>query len=273
MSAPRFFCDQLPHIGQHLTLPQPLAHHALRVLRLGQGADMVLFDGRGGQVAARLVLEGGAARARVLRHDDREAELRGRVTLVQGLASGDKMDWIVEKAVEVGATAVQPIAAQRSVLRLSGARLDKRWQHWQRIVQSASEQCGRNRLMEVARVATLATYLEGLRDNAQHHQSQQTQHHELPGGGHSGQTLLLCCDPDAPDRLADVLSQIRPNDAASCAAPHVVVLVGPEGGWSPQEQDCARAHGAVPVRFGPRILRTETAGIALISAITALLDW
>jgi len=242
---PRFFCGQAIAVGAYLTLPDALAHH-VRVLRLEDGASITLFNGQGGQFEARLMLQGGRACAQVLRHCPFEAELHGRITLVQGLAGGDKMDWVVEKAVEMGVAVVQPIAAQRSVLRLSGNRLEKRLQHWQRIAQAASEQCGRNRLMTVPTVLTLEQYL-----SLRQHDTQQD-------------ALMLCCDPDAPDNLQDVLPTPRP---------HLIVLIGPEGGWSPQELDTARVHGAKCVRFGSRILRTETAGIALVSAITTLQSW
>jgi len=241
MTPPRFFCDQPLTVGVSLRLPDALAHH-VRVLRLEPGADMILFNGQGGQFEARLLLDGKTGYARVLSHCPREAELRGRITLVQGLASGDKMDWIIEKAVEMGVAQVQPIAARRSVLRLSDSRLEKRLQHWQRIARAASEQCGRNRLMPVSTVMTLEKYLQGLEPAA----------------------LLLCCDPDAPENLHDLL----PTDHD-----HIILLVGAEGGWSPAEMKIAQTCGARQVRFGSRVLRTETAGMALVSAITALMKW
>jgi len=252
MTTPRFFCNQPITVGEFLRLPDALAHH-VRVLRLEQGVDITLFNGQGGQFEARLVLDGKAlegktAYAHVLKHSAREAELRGRITLVQGLASGDKMDWIIEKAVEMGVAQVQPIAARRSVLRLSGGgqekRLEKRLQHWQRIAQAASEQCGRNRLMPIATVLTLEKYLRERQNEPA--------------------ALLLCCDPDAPENLHDLL----PADYD-----HIILLVGAEGGWSQQELEVAQTCGARRVRFGSRVLRTETAGIALVSAITALNKW
>lgn len=243
MAHPRFFCPLELHAGQRLSLPDDIAHHAVRVLRLRDGADIVLFNGQGGQFTARLALEGKTPAADLLAHEPAEAELSGHITLVQGLPSGDKMDWVVEKAVEVGAARVLPVAAQRSVLQLSGARLDKRLQHWRRISQAASEQCGRNRLMPVEAPLALAPCLAQYAD---------------PDG------LTLFCDPDAPASLSESLPwQGR----------HITILVGPEGGWSPQEQEAALTAGARPVRFGARVLRTETAGIALVSAIAALQGW
>lgn len=243
MSTPRFFCDLPLAAGARQALPEALAHHALRVLRLQVGASIVLFNGQGGEYPATLQTEGKAAFAQLAEYLPREVELSGRITLVQGLPAGDKMDWVVEKAVELGTHRVIPIAARRSVLQLSGARLEKRVQHWSRVAQSASEQCGRNRLMPVASPVTLATYLE------------------RPASG-----LRLLCHPDATQNLAAAL-------AAQADIQDLTLLIGPEGGWSEDERALALAHGVQMVRYGPRVLRTETAGLALIAASSALLGW
>jgi len=243
MSAPRFFCDIPLSAGNRIALPEALAHHALRVLRLKAGETVVLFNGQGGEYPAVLDVEGKAGFAQLGDFTAREAELGGRITLVQGLPSGDKMDWVVEKAVELGAARVSPIAAQRSVLQLSGPRLDKRVAHWQRIAQSAAEQCGRNRLMAVDAPQSLADWLA------------------LPADG-----PRLLCHPEATDDLAGALR-------ATPGLQALTLLVGPEGGWSDKELELARQAGVQPVRFGPRVLRTETAGLALVAAVSALLGW
>ncbi len=243
MSLPRFFCDTPLSPGVRLPLPAALAHHAARVLRLRAGAAIVLFNGGGGEYPATLEIEGKDAWARLGDFDPRDAELAGRIVLVQGLPSGDKMDWVVEKAVELGASRVSPIAAQRSVLQLSGARLEKRVAHWTRIAQAASEQCGRNRLMAVDAPATLRDWLD------------------QPAEG-----LRLLCHPEAGQGLADAL-------AAQPGLRQLSLLVGPEGGWSDAELALAAERGVQAVRYGPRVLRTETAGLALMAAATALLGW
>lgn len=243
MPAPRFFCDTPLSADARIALPPALAHHALRVLRLRAGDAVVLFNGQGGQYPAVLDIEGQTGFARLGAFDPYEAELAGRITLAQGLPAGGKMDWVVEKAVELGAARVCPIAAQRSVLQLTGPRLDKRAAHWQRIAQSAAEQCGRNRLMAVDAPRTLIEWLTQPADGPR-----------------------LLCHPQATDDLADRLG----------AAPDLrslTLLVGPEGGWSDQELAVARAAGVQAVRFGSRVLRAETAGLALISAVSALLGW
>ncbi|HUH86953.1 MAG TPA: 16S rRNA (uracil(1498)-N(3))-methyltransferase [Pusillimonas sp.] len=242
MAQPRFFCSAPLQANQMQELPSDLAHYALRVLRLKDGSRITLFDGNGGQFDAILHVHGKTAQATVGAHQAIEAELPGRITLVQGLPSGDKMDWIVEKAVEMGAHRLIPVSARRSVVQLSAERQVKRLKHWERIAQSASEQCGRNRIMKIEAPASLETWLENMDET---------------GGA------LLLCHPEATQTLNDLIG----------SAANVTLLVGPEGGWSEEERQQAFNHGAKPVRFGTRVLRTETAGIALIAAISALKGW
>jgi 16S rRNA (uracil1498-N3)-methyltransferase len=240
MPVPRFFCPAPLQADCRIELPPELAHHALRVLRLADGAAIALFDGTGGQYPATLRVDGRRALAQVGGHEAVECELRGTLILVQGIAAGDRMDWIVEKAVELGVTELCPVAADRSVLRLAGPRLDKRLAHWRAIVQAASEQCGRNRLMQVHAPTPLAACLEAL---------------EGP---------VLFCHPDGSRDFRSALQEVQTR---------LCLMVGPEGGWSPEELAGARRRGLEGVRFGPRVLRTETAGLALAAAATALLHW
>lgn len=244
MAIPRFYCPTPLTAHSTITLPSDLAHHAIRVLRLKPDSDIVLFDGTGGQYAARLLVEGKSGYAAIAEHDPVEAELSGQITLVQGIAAGEKMDWVIEKATELGAYKVVPITAQRSVLQLRGDRLEKRLLHWQRVALAASEQCGRNRIMQVDPPYSLAAWLES----------------QMPDN-----TTTLLCHPDSHLTLPEALKPMR-TDSLS-------ILVGPEGGWSEQELMLAERHKALKVQFGRRVLRTETAGIALISAISALCGW
>lgn len=244
MATPRFFSSVPLEPEQTIELPQELAHHALRVLRLKPDTDIVLFDGRGGHYPARLIAEGKKGYAQTGAHQATEAELPGEITLVQGLPSGDKMDWVIEKAVELGASRLVPIAAQRSVLQLGGERLTKRMRHWERIAQSASEQCGRNRIMLIDEPQSLSSYLASTDLAAQ---------------------LTLLCHPEAGQTLEASLT--------GQAANRIALLVGPEGGWSDEEQAAAAHPPIQAVTFGSRVLRTETAGLALIAAITALKRW
>ncbi|MFA5489646.1 MAG: 16S rRNA (uracil(1498)-N(3))-methyltransferase [Candidimonas sp.] len=238
MSLPRFFCATALAVGDAIALPDGPAHHALRVLRLSPGSEIVLFNGQGGEYRARLLPEG--KNVTITHFDPVERELSLDITLAQGIPSGDKMDWVIEKAVELGARRLTPIDAQRSIVQLRGDRLAKRMQHWRRVAQSASEQCGRNRLMRVDEPMTLDACVTRC--------SQENR-------------TILFCDPDAPSRLAQAVAGARQA---------VTLLVGPEGGWSPQEQDIIQKRELIALRFGNRILRTETAGLALIAAVSAL---
>lgn len=243
MATPRFFCCSPLAPQTTVELPADLAHHAIRVLRLKPGTGITLFDGRGGEYPARLLVEGKKAYAVTGDHAAIEAELPGNITLVQGMAGGDKMDWIIEKAVELGAKRLVPVAARKSVLQLSGDRLAKRLVHWRRIAQAASEQSGRNRIMLVDEPMSLQACLTDMAQAAR---------------------AAIFCDPDGPQTLTQALAQ-SPGD--------LTLLVGPEGGWSVQELELVKEHGLTPVRFGNRVLRTETAGLALIAAVCALRGW
>lgn len=233
-----FFPDRLP-AGGEVVLPEALAHHAARVLRLHDGDDVVLFDGHGGEVAARLQVNGRQWSARLQTHRDVERESPLALVLVQALASGDKMDWVVQKATELGARAVWPVAAARSVLRLDGARADKRVAHWRQVAVTACEQCRRNRVPDIHPVTTVDDYLTaalGVRK------------------------LILA---PAGERALRDLAPPRQDEA-------VHLLVGPEGGWREDEVAACLRAGAEPLGLGPRVLRTETAGLAVLAAMQAL---
>jgi 16S rRNA (uracil1498-N3)-methyltransferase len=235
---PRFYCPQPLLPGSVVDLPEAVAHH-LHVVRQQSGDELVLFNGEGGQVRARLADIGKRrASAEVLAVEAVDVELPFRVTLAQGLPEGSKMDWIVEKAVELGAAAIVPLAAQRSVVRLSGDRADKRLAHWQAVVVSASEQCGRNRLAGVAPVQDVHRWL----------------------AEPAGCTRILL-SPRADASLAQWTRATPAQD--------VTLLVGPEGGFTDQEEEAALATGALALSMGPRVLRTETAGLAALAILAA----
>jgi 16S rRNA (uracil1498-N3)-methyltransferase len=235
---PRFYCPEPLAAGATIILPEAVAHH-LHVVRMQPGAELVLFNGQGGQYRARL-LETAKKRASasILAFDAIEAELPFAVTLAQGLPEGSKMDWIVEKAVELGVAAIEPLAAQRSVVRLSGERADKRRAHWEAVVVAASEQCGRNRLAQVAPVADFGRWV-----------------------GTPSESRRILLSPRATESLA--------GWARATPAHAVTLLVGPEGGLSEQEEEAARAQGALALSMGPRVLRTETAGLAALAILAA----
>lgn len=238
---PRFFADLPLRLGATFPLPAPCAHHALRVLRLRDGQEIALFNGQGGEFHGPLLVEGrGSACFKCERFDPREAELRWRVTVVQGLASNEKMDWIVEKAVELGAFAIQPVAAERSVIKLSPERAQRRQQHWTDLSHSASEQCGRNRIATILPVTPLLARLSG----------------------------------EPADAMRLILLPQGTNSIQGVGAPpigqNVEILVGPEGGFSDAEIEAAYAAGFAPVGLGPRVLRCETAAAAALAMLSAL---
>lgn len=238
MNMPRFYCREALSPGAHIDLPEPVARHAVRVLRLPPGAEMTLFDGRGGEYAARIeriekarvVVELGAWR-------DVECESRLSVTLVQAVQAGEKMDFTIQKAVELGVADIVPVDSRRSVIRLSGERAAKRVAHWQGVVASACEQCGRNQVPVVAPLEKLE--------------------HWLARPARPGRRLMLA--PDAEQSLVDLPP-----------AQEVQLLIGAEGGLDPQEMIAAKQAGFQAVRLGPRVLRTETAGLAAVAALQAL---
>ena len=237
MSFPRFHCPGLVP-GAEMDLPEAAAHHAVRVLRLAAGDSLVLFDGEGGEVHAQISAadkRGVTVRAGERQPIERESSLV--VTLVQSLQAADKMDYTVQKAVELGVTRIIPVESRRSVVRLDGARADKRVQHWRQVAVSACEQCGRNRVPEIAAVQPLAQWL-GLQRNP---------------------ATRLLLSPAAEHSLATLP---RPDA--------VELLIGPEGGLDDSEVQAAALGGYHGVRLGPRVLRTETAGLAAVAAMQAL---
>lgn len=236
---PRFYCPQPLTIGATVDLPEAVAHH-VHVVRLQPGDELVLFNGDGGEYVAHLAsIEKRRASARILAHVARDVELPYQITLAQGLPEASKMDWIIEKAVEMGVAAIQPLAAQRCVVRLSGERADKKMAHWQGVIVAASEQSGRNRLARLGAPDDVGQWL-----------SQNDMHKRILLTPRGGQSLSDWARHQPPQALA--------------------IMVGPEGGFTLQEEDAAIAHGALALSMGPRILRTETAGIAAVAALGAL---
>ena len=236
-----FFSGELrPHF--ECRLPSRQAHHVARVLRLAPGDALTLFNGDGAEydaVVARFAGDAVTVKVGDARNCARESPLE--IVLGQALSSGERMDYTVQKAVELGVAAIHPLAAARSVVRLDGERAQKRVAHWQAVAVSACEQSGRNRVPPVAPVTELAAWLA-----------------RPAAAGESALRLLL--SPTGATRLRDL-----PRPAAS-----IVLLAGPEGGFTPEEEAAARHCGFTPVRLGPRVLRTETAAVAALAALQAL---
>ncbi len=228
--------------GSEVRLHPDAAHHAVRVLRLAVGESVVLFDGLGGEFEARITrIDRGDVSVKTGAHLDVERESPLHIRLVQGLSSGDRMDITLQKAVELGVAAIQPVATERSVVKLKDERAQRRVEHWQNLVISACEQCGRNRVPEVSPLMSLPDWLAQL---------------DMPA-------------PDDEARLLLSPAATVPLKALS-PVPRMTLLIGPEGGLSPAETQLAQSRGFKPVRLGPRILRTETAALAALSSIQAL---
>jgi 16S rRNA (uracil1498-N3)-methyltransferase len=221
-----------------LTLPPGAARHA-QVRRVQPGAALVLFDGHGSDWPATVLSMGRSeVRVRVGAPVPRDAELPLRVTVAVGMPANERMDTLVEKATELGVAAIQPLHTTRSVLRLAGERAERKRVHWQAIAEAACEQCGRARVPAVAPVRELADWLP-----------------QAP----AGQRLLLSLQGDA-----------QPLQASMGGAAAVLTLSGPEGGLTPEEEAAARAAGFAPVALGPRVLRADTAPLAVLAALAML---
>lgn len=225
--------------GAEVVLPDSAAAHLSRVLRLDIGDDCVLFNGDGCDYPARIVASSKREmRALVSAANPVQRESALRIMLLQGIARGEKMDLVLQKATELGVAEVWPLLSQRSEVRLDDARAAKRVAHWRNVVVAACEQSGRARVPAVVAPAPLPMVLS-----------------DLPPGG-----LRLILDPDGT--LAFGTLSLAPDTT-------VWLAVGPEGGWSPLDRQQLQAAGFQGLRLGPRILRTETAGLAAIAALQA----
>ena len=235
----RFFYPDTLGSGAEARLPAEAAHHAARVLRLGVGDPLTLFNGRGGEFEARILrVDRGDVWVKTGAFVDRGVESPLEVILGQGLSGGDRMDLTLQKAVELGASAIQPLTTERSIVKLNPERAARRTEHWRSLVISACEQCGRNLVPPVFELRRFDEWLAQLSRNAE------------PG------ELRLLMSPNAQTSLKTL------------AAPRkIVLLAGPEGGLSAQEASLAETFGFAPMRLGPRVLRTETAAMAALAAI------
>lgn len=235
----RVFHDGPLETGQFVVLNESSAHHLRTVLRLKAGQEILLFNGMGGEYQARIhAIDKKALTLEVIRYDaiDRESSLS--ITLAQGISKGQRMDFSIQKAVELGVDSIQPITTERCAVRQKGGRTDRKSTHWRGVIVSAAEQSGRTRFPGLMESKSLKEYLQ-----------------QTPGSA-----LKLVLDPLANDGLSALKPQGR----------EIHILIGPEGGLSGQEINAAKDAGFQPIRMGPRILRTETAGVTAIAVMQAL---
>jgi 16S rRNA (uracil1498-N3)-methyltransferase len=238
MRVTRVFVEEPLASGRELRLGTAAAAHVSRVLRLGTGDGLTLFDGRGGEYAAEIIeAKGTVVRARIFEHRPIERESPLAITLVQGISRGERMDWVIQKATELGVAVIVPVATERSVVKLDASQGQKKRDHWRAIAIAACEQCGRNRLPVLASPVVFDRWLA-----------------EPPK---DGARVLL--DP-AADRGLSAMGRVAA----------VTLLIGPEGGLASGERELAVKQGFQSARVGPRVLRTETAAIAAISALQAM---
>ncbi len=240
LTMPRFYCPPPLPLNGSFDLPPEAAHHAVRVLRLREGDRVEMFDGLGNachgviaEAGGRHVVVGGISTGGA----SRESPLQ--VMLAQAMSSSEKMDWVIQKATELGVAEIQPLDTERSVARLPAERAAKRLEHWRQVAISACEQCGRNLLPEIHAPLDIMVWLRQMK--------------ELPA------TKLIML----PQGVSSLNSLEKPNGG-------VVLLIGAEGGFAESESDSALRCGFTPVRLGARVLRTETAAVAGLAALQTL---
>jgi 16S rRNA (uracil1498-N3)-methyltransferase len=242
---PRFYCPTPLSSGLQLDLPSGAARH-VQVLRMQPQMTITLFDGQGGEYEATIERMGkSSVTVQVTAHHPIEREAPLAVHLALGVPANERMDWLVEKATELGVASVQPLMTERGVLRLVGERAEKKQAHWQAIAHAACEQSGRNRVPHIHAIKTLSEYLSAQKS------AETDSTIRIILSLSSGSAALVQAIPDK-----------------GCEA--VFVLSGAEGGLSPSEESKALATGYQPVTLGNRVLRAETAAIATLTALTLL---
>ena len=236
MRLTRVYVDAVLESGAQLILTGSAASHLTRVLRLRPKAALTLFNGRGGEYAASIErVQRSEVQVAIGAHEPIERESPFPLTLAQGVSRGERMDLVVQKATELGVARLVPLLTERSIVRLDEEQSDRKSSHWRAVAIAACEQCGRNRLPEVALPMQLREFLR------------------QP----AGDSVRLLLSPSATRRIEDV-----PRPAAGAT-----VLIGPEGGLADEEQQLAEGAGYTAVNLGPRVLRTETAAIAALTLL------
>ncbi len=235
MRVPRIYTPATLNSGDSIELDENAFSHAVRVLRLKQGDSLILFNGQGGEFEAELTdVQKKRASAVIGQHFNTDNESPLPIILGQCISRGEKMDYTIQKAVELGVTEIVPLFSERCGVKLNQQRMEKRLRHWHSVIISACEQCGRNRIPELHPAIALSEWQQ-----------------------QSNASLKLVLDPTAADSLATLSKPER----------DVALLIGPEGGLSDGEIKSAIKHGFSGIRLGPRILRTETAGLTALSVI------
>lgn len=250
MRLTRVFVDGALDAGSFVELARETAAHLVKVLRARSGDELVLFNGDGREYSGTIESVRGSrvsASIGAARSLDRESPFQ--LTLVQCVPRGDRMDFIVQKATELGVARIVPVLSQRSVVRLDADQAESKQAHWRAVAVSACEQCGRNRLPALEAPQPLLGYLGGL------------QPPEISGG-----FLRLVLEPERAGRASPAAQAIEADDSAAAGAQ---IAIGPEGGFAPEELEAFDLSAFARLRLGPRVLRTETAAIAAIAVLQA----
>lgn len=251
----RFYCPTRLQNGATLDLPPSAARH-VQVLRMQPGDAVRLFNGEGGEFDAQITRMGRSeVQVLVGQHDPIEREASLALHLVVGMPANERMDWLVEKATELGVASIQPLATARTVLKLKGERADKKRGHWQGVAIAASEQCGRNRVPVVHPVLDFSAWI------ALHKNANQL----FPIENSKNWVLSL----RAEAKILPVLNAVAEIDATEKSQTQQVFLSGPEGGLTPQEEAAAIELGFSPASLGARVLRAETAALAALARLLA----
>jgi 16S rRNA (uracil1498-N3)-methyltransferase len=250
MQRRRFYASPDEFDGKLVRLSPDESHHLLRVLRLTRGEEVYVFDGCGEEFQCRFAeVEGKSAVLEVIARLSDEVESPLRLTLVQALTKGEKFDWIVQKATELGVSRIIPLASEHADLKLNGEQAEKRVERWQRISLEALKQCGRRRQVEICKPCTLADFLA--------ESSAAAALEESPAA-------IIFFNERGGSLINQALEALQQRGA-------VIALVGPEGGWSDREIECLQAQGCLAVTLGRRVLRTETAALAALTLLQHLL--
>lgn len=249
MRIPRFYCPCPLALEQTLNLPEEVFRHAIQVLRLQIGESLLLFNGEGGEYLAELTaINKRSATVLIQKFDPSDGESSLTLTLVQALIKPDKMDFALQKAVELGISAFQPLITQRSVVRTDKEKIDKKLQHWQAVVVSACEQSGRTKLPKIYAPQTLNQYLSQLDDS----------------------TTYLLLAPGSRQDLSQVTVNTAHTHTTKHSTKHLAVLIGPEGGFTTEEVEACLAAKMQGIALGKRILRAETASTSVLAILQLL---
>ncbi len=252
---PRFFVDQALDVAltanSPIMLPEAATHHALRVLRMGTGESLALFNGNGRPYQAKLEVHGKKALAHILEQGQADPVRAVKLRLTQCLSASEKMDWTLEKATELGVDEIVVVASERSKVRLDADRTEKKLERWRDLILAACGQCGRNTIPSLTAASNLTKTLGRDLEVDPHTTT------------NANPALLF-----TPGEYPTLSRQLR-SVAASSDLKLINLIIGPESGFSPPEIETAIAAGARPTSLGWRVLRTETAGPAVMAVADA----